>query len=84
MQLPLIRVIAGIHRGGHKIGKRNVGDKPAALLHLQHWLFAVFPRGDAEFSIEHPRIYADIGDGLGEAERSAPRLAIFSGLRRSG
>ena len=32
----------------------------------------------------HAGIDADVGDGLGEGEGSAPGLAVFSGLRRGG
>ena len=75
-------IVAGVHSGGHEVCKSHVGDEPAALFHAQEGLFAVCPLDHAQLSTQHAGVHANVGDRLGEAERSAPRLAIRSRRRR--
>ena len=71
MQLPLMRGSSESTAAVTKLAKRNVGDEPAALVHLQQGLFAVVPFGHAHLAAQHAGIDADVGDGLGEARRRA-------------
>ena len=77
-------LVAGIDRGRHKVCEPNIGDEAPAFFHLQRRFFSFFPLGDADFSVEHAGIHANVRDGLGQAERSPPGFAIFSRLRRRG
>ena len=72
--------IVGFDGGGHEVGEPHVGDEAAALLDLEHGLLALVPLGDAHLAAEHAGLDADVGDGLGEAEGAAPRLAVLAGL----
>ena len=72
--------VVGFHRRRDEVGEPHVGDEAAALLHLQHGLFAFLPFGHAHLAAEHAGIDADVRDGLGEAERAAPGSC---GLRRA-
>ena len=76
--------IVGVHGRCDKVGKRDARDEPAALVHLQPRLLAVFPLGDADLAAQHAGIHAHIRNRLGQREGSAPRLAILTRLRRSG
>src|ERR1039458_10102897 len=76
--------VVGVDRCGDEVGEDDVGDEAAALFYLQPGLFAVFPLRHGDSSTQHAGVDADIGDWLSEGEGSAPGLAIFTGLRRSG
>ena len=72
--------VGGVYGGGNEVGEAHVGDEATALFDLDHRLLAVFPLGDGDFAVKHAGIDTDVGDWLGEAECSSPRLAIFAGL----
>ena len=75
-------IVAGVHGGGHEVRKSHVGDEAAALFHAQQRLFAVRPLLHAQLSIQDAGIHANVGNRLGEAERSAQRLTVRSGCWR--
>ena len=77
-------LVARVHRRRNEIGEPDIGDEAAALFHLQDWLFARLPFHNAQLSIEHARVHANIGNWLSQAECTAPRFAIFAGLGRRG
>src|ERR1019366_4340782 len=75
--------IVRCHSSGDKVCECDVGDEAPALVDLQPRLLAIFPFGNADLSVEHARVDADVRNGLGEHKRSAPRLALFTGPRWS-
>ncbi|MGC4052729.1 MAG: hypothetical protein QM757_25645 [Paludibaculum sp.] len=74
--------VGRLHRGGDEVGEPHVGDEAAALIDAKLRLFAFFPLFDADFAAEHAGFDSDVGNGLGQAERAAPGLAVLAGLRR--
>src|SRR6476646_6940022 len=76
--------IVGPDRSRNEIRKGDVGNEPAALVHLQPGLFPILPLGHAHLAAEHAGVYAHVRDRLGERKGAAPWFAIFAWLRRRG
>ena len=66
--------IGGFNGRGDKVRITHVRDEPAAFVHLQNRLLAIFPVGNAHFAIEQAGLDADVGQRLGQRERAAPGL----------
>ena len=79
-----MRASSELDGGGDKVGKSDAGNETAALVHLQHRFFAVFPLRHANLAAHHAGIDAHVRDGLSQRKRSAPGLAVFTWLRGSG
>ncbi len=77
-------LVVADHGGGDEVGEGDVGDEAAALVDLQPGLFALLPLGHAHLAAQHAGIDAHVGDGFGQDKGSAPGLAVFARLRRSG
>ncbi len=75
--------VVGIDRRGDEVGEAHVGDKAAALVHLQHRLFARLPIRNLDLAAQNTGLDAYVGDRFGQAECAAPWLAVFARLRRS-
>ena len=76
--------VARIHGGGDEVRRSHVRDEASALVDLQQGLVSILPLGDAHAAAQHAGVDADIGNRLGEGERSAPDLAVLARLRRDG
>src|SRR5579862_9886316 len=70
--------------GSNKVCEGDAGDEAASLVDLERWFSVGVPLSNAHASAKHSGIDSDVGYGLSEGECAAPRLAVFTGLRRSG
>ncbi|KAF5038846.1 hypothetical protein DSECCO2_550040 [anaerobic digester metagenome] len=64
--------VGGVHGHGGEIGEVHARDEAAALVDLEHGLLAFLPGIDSHLADEHAGVHADVGQGLGQAERAAP------------